>query len=283
MHGMVAAQRVYLSGHPRELQESFDQTIKSRGYGWIPIIYEDFIDPTHDGLLDDDLLKKRIKELFPASNASGICVLNWETPTMERVAALKLDPDVYQKQVAEMVRALKIAKALRPRVKWGYYGLNIQEYYYRNDSWRSRTEGFLPVMEASDILFPSLYKFYPYSINGYAFEESYAKENIDLILQYGARLSKPVMPFVWPRFHDADPKFGLQSIPDKEWTDHIGFLAKPNAKGQQISGIVMWAMDVYYLQSSEVVKKEAGSRKPENYRQENLLHYLDLTYRTINN
>jgi hypothetical protein len=136
--------------------------------------------------------------------------------------------------------------------------------------------GYLPVMKASDMLFPSLYKYYPYSYYGRAFEDEYASQNTAIILEVGKRYSKPVVPFVWPRFHDADSAVGLKSIPDVEWKNHVGQIAKTRYEGYGIAGIAVWTMDAYYLQVSNVVQNERGSQSNSKYRKENLMHYLSL-------
>jgi len=271
---------VYVAGHPRELQDGFDTLLKVNSYTWIPIIYENDIDPDKNGILNEDLFEKGIISLFPDSTQSGICVLNWESPVIERLIKNDRQSKNYKDQCNEMIKALKMAKRLRPKVKWGYYGLNIQAYYTRDKEWKYNSRAFDPVLKQADILFPSMYKFYPYSYASKDFEYNYAYENILINLQIGQELSKPVYPFIWPRFHDADTTVGLKSIPDNEWSDHIEFLSKAKFRNKKIDGLVMWTMDVYFIRVSPTIKMEIKNEKEETYRQRNLLHYLEIARQT---
>lgn len=268
--------KICIAGHPRELQEGFDTVLAANNYTWVPIIYENDISPEANGILNVDLFTSRIRSLFPDSLQSGICVLNWEAPVIERLINNDRKSKVYVDQCNEMIKALKIAKQLRPKIKWGYYGLNIQAYYTRSSEWKYNSRAFDPVLKQADILFPSMYKFYPYSYTSRDFEYNYAYENILINLQIGQEFSKPVYPFIWPRFHDADTTVGLKSIPDNEWSDHIEFLSKAKFKNKKIDGLVMWTMDVYFIRVSPTIKSEIKNEKEETYRQRNLLHYLEI-------
>ncbi len=270
---VMGQQRVFLAGHERELQDDIDKLITGMEVDFIQIIYEESIDPEHDGVLNADLLKQKVEMLFPDQNQKGFGCLDWETPVLDILYFQKEGSD---RVVEEMLKALQLVQTMRPNMKWGYYGLNRQEYYKRDFDWAQRSRNFLPLIEACDVNYPSIYLFYPEAVNGRDFELSYARENTSLNLNFCFEKKIPVVPFVWHRWHDGDKKYGMQSISPTEFRRHVSAILDERFKGDGVSGIALWCMDKYFVTQNDVVKKEMGQLSPELYRRKIISEYLTI-------
>lgn len=111
--------------------------------------------------------------------------------------------DVEHLNAHELTKLGILVKKYASNVKIGFYGIPAREYWasladkssleYRN--WTKNNEQYAPLIKEVDVLFPSLYTFYPIPWQW----ERYAIENIRQAKKYG----KPVYAFLWPQYHDS--------------------------------------------------------------------------------
>jgi hypothetical protein len=129
------------------------------------------------------------------------------------------DGDV-DSNLSKLQTLLKWYKASSPGVQVGYYGiLPIRDYWRINDprrqpeikNWQSENTKLLHLGESVDVLFPSLYTFYP-DREGWV---KYAKANIAEARRIGN--GKPVYVFLWPQYHDSNQLIGEQYIESEYW------------------------------------------------------------------
>ena len=59
------------------------------------------------------------------------------------------------------------------------------------------------------------------------------------------KFNKPVLPFVWHRYHPSNKQIGLQLIPINEFEKYIASILHTSYKGTKASGIVWWGEDQY--------------------------------------
>lgn len=115
----------------------------------------------------------------------------------------------------------------KPHVRIGYYGeLPQREYWNRTDEWRERNTLFNYLAQHVDVVFPSLYTFYPDRF-GWV---NYAIENLKEARKY----NKPVYAFIRPVYHESTENAGLL-IPGDYWRLQLETIY------QHADGIVIWA------------------------------------------
>jgi hypothetical protein len=97
-----------------------------------------YIDPAKTGKVNSDVLTEAIKKQYPDPNTSGIASLDWEGELYNnlRGKASPSSPE-YKSALSEFIKAIQIAKALRPNIKWGYYAVPFT--IHENDDKRLRT------------------------------------------------------------------------------------------------------------------------------------------------
>ena len=132
-------------------------------------------------------VESNVVSLFPDPEFSGLAIIDWEVwtpwfdfypdaaPTARWTGYMNLsfafakgDKDLAIAQwnassLEIMVRTLEVAKRLRPRAKWGYYGVigcvgkfNVTAHAC-DAAMRSRMDALAPLWMASSALFPSIY------------------------------------------------------------------------------------------------------------------------------
>jgi hypothetical protein len=163
--------------------------------------------------------------------AAGILVLDQEDWPQQG------PPAVVGASVSKFLTLLSSVRAVGFSGPVGYYGVIPIIDYWRAiglpnskpyQAWQAENDLFQPVADAVDVLFPSLYTFYD-DQSGWT---KYAIAN----LSEARRLArgKPIYAFIWPQYHDSNPKLGLTFIPGKFWTLQLQTLAK------YADGVVIW-------------------------------------------
>ena len=105
-----------------------------------------------------------------------------------------------------------------PHVQHGYYGVLPVGSYWRAiaprtspafQTWQADNARLQPIAATADVVFPSLYTYYPD-------REAWVKFAIRQI-RAAKKYGKPVYPFLWPQFHDSNWRLGGQYIPASYW------------------------------------------------------------------
>lgn len=128
-------------------------------------------------------------------------------------------------------------KEIRKDVQVGFYGVVPKRNYYgaiagtgssERKKWVKSNDTMKGVADAADVILPSLYTFYPDQARWTVFAENQLKE--------ARRLSgnKPVIAFIWPRYHESNRVLGGNYIGKRFFISQLDFLSK-NA-----DGVVVW-------------------------------------------
>ena len=137
-----------------------------------------------------------------------------------------------------VVRTLKqgVLAAGNTYTKFGYYMLLPDSNYlapntkkYRPDrwiAWLKHNEQMRQLSAEVDVVFPSLYTVAD-DQKGWL---EYARTNIAEARKYG----KPVIPFIWPQYHDYLPDIGTQYLPQSFWRMQLDTLRTIT------DGVVVW-------------------------------------------
>jgi len=191
------------------------------------------------------MLKKQIATAFPEKYEKGVAYLDIESPYFEKLRDLDLNHAEFKRALKLYLDILNIAKNERPNVKWGYYGIPFTTYWERTPSFYDKNFKISKLLTACDIFFPSLYTFYENNEVPKDENKRYAIENTTESIKLGISFKKPVIPFIWHRYHPSNPRVGLKVIPDAEWFENIENIASVQVNGKKVDGILWWGADQF--------------------------------------
>ncbi|MCH2149230.1 MAG: hyaluronidase [Phycisphaerales bacterium] len=123
----------------------------------IPMAYHGGVDWNQDGVItesDRRQFRKWIDSTIPA-NATGPAVMDYEQPWWDELNAKTLDPDTLNEVLAVYLDGLAEARALRPGLEWGYWGLPTMRNVSKG--WADQGLSIAPLINASGAVYPSAY------------------------------------------------------------------------------------------------------------------------------
>lgn len=256
------------------LEPAVHYEIDRMGFGTAKIFYTHDFDVKDNGEIDSAYFRKRIRELVPEKNFSGPAVLDWEGKAYEVFRTEKPGSPLFEEYLKKYLGLLAYAKTLIPTAQWGYYGFPLTTYWWKTDTlWKARNKALMPLLQASDMLFPYLYDFYQDGSLAWLDEEGYITTNTEESLRLGAAVNRPVVPFIWHRYHDATEKIGLMQIPEKEFRNHIKLMMKTKHLTNSIYGLVWWQEEMYFTKNDKRLEAEKGGRSDTRYISDVILKY----------
>src|SRR5690606_12977135 len=101
----------------------------------------------------------------------------------------------------------------------------------------------------------------------------YLEDNLEIALKLGMQLKKPVLPFVWHRFHTSNEDHGLEIMPRDFFIDYIKRLRDYRYMNYGISGVIWWGNDMV------MEKGKAGHKIISQYK--DIESYKDAATQTI--
>lgn len=212
---------------------------------------------------DTKLLIKEIERVLPNTNEKGIAFIDLEGGNLDNIMNMGTQIESFQKSLKLYVDVIKFAKKFRPNVKWGYYYIPYTTYWNRNAEFYSKLKKIEPLLKECDIFFPSLYNFY--EDKDLALEnEKYVIENTKEMIKVGQLYKKPVLIFVWHRYHPSNEKLSEESLPEKVFLTHIDRIISTSYQGKKVDGVLWWGADDYsFRQKSKGVIKEFNGNDKE--------------------
>ncbi|WP_395051197.1 hypothetical protein [Flavobacterium sp.] len=211
---------------------------------------------------DPKLLKQEIERAVPNPNDKGIAFIDLEGEYLNDIMNKGTQIESFQKSLKLYIDVIKFAKKLRPNVKWGYYYIPYTIYWNRTGDFYGKLKKIEPLIKECDVFFPSLYTFY--EDKDLALEnEKYVIENTKEMIKAGQYYKKPVIVFVWHRYHPSNKKVGSGSLPEKVFLTQIERIVKTSYQGKKVDGIVWWGADDYSFRQKDpaVLKEYKGTDK----------------------
>lgn len=212
---------------------------------------------------DSIKLRKEIERAVPNPYENGMAYIDLETYLSE-IRDLGTQIESFQKSIKLYIDVIQFAKKMRPNIKWGYYAIPYTTFWNRSEDFYGKLKKIEPLIKECDILFPSLYVFYDeYDIWVALENKKYVIDNTKEMIKVGQYYNKPVVIFVWHRYHPSNKKFGMESLPEKVFLTHIERIANTTYQGKKVDGIVWWGADDYFFRQKEkgVVKEFKGNEK----------------------
>lgn len=191
------------------------------------ILYQNMLLPKGADAIDTDFISQYAKRL-PSSDLPYILDIEcWNVrPNVS-------DADA-EKNIDKLILVIKTLKSARPDLKFGYYGeLPTRDYVSRSPAigekyrkWHHANERLKRLAEYVDVVCPDLYTHF----DDVKVWKQYAIAAVKEARMYG----KPVMPFIWPEFHDANRELKGNYIPPQFWKEQLMTL------NQIADGIIIW-------------------------------------------
>ena len=103
-----------------------------------------------------------------------------------------------------------------------------------------------PIYDASQALFPSVYRVYPDNqpFFGPTENREYVKRGVRLAMELSE--GKPVYPYIWHRYPDFNPVQGYRLIPAAELKAQVAAVFETNLDGRRADGVMWWGADQYF-------------------------------------
>lgn len=224
--------------------------VKKNKVNTITVFYQhEFVKGNH---LDEKLLISSIEKKILNKKATGYASLDWEGEALRAVTDHTEASDFYMKQ---MIKAIKVAKKMRPNVKWAYFDLPVMSFVTKNGD--ESNENLMPLYKELDYLSPS---FYLYFNNTFIINQFYAS-NAKSILKIAKKLNKPVLPYIWNRFHPNNGDHAFQLIPDETFDTYLKSFLEVNEAGKKIDGVIWWHSEYYTYLNKKENKKQVEAYK----------------------
>lgn len=229
------------------------------------------IDPNNKGIVDKQAFLRNINKFYPNKNDSTLLVLDLENKLFKDLYTYDEGTVEFENAASEFSWMLKTVKKLRPNVKVGLYGLPFRAYYPHSKN----TTKLDKVLIHSDYLFPSLYSMYPDKQIGQKRNLKYLNDNLTIALQFGERLNKPVVPFVWNLVHPSNKLYRGELISKNEMIQNINFIKNFSYNNNKVLGIVWWDPDNNSFNRMLQKSQNKIKNKPKELQSELFLEYIE--------
>lgn len=235
---------------------------------------------------DPILLTQEIERAVPNANEDAIVYIDLESPYLDHLINDSITSDSFKKSLRFFIDVIQFAKKMRPNSKWGYYYLPFATYWDRSSVFYDKHLKIKELIECCDVLFPSLYTFYEEKTKDWKNEnEKYIKYNIENFIKIRQYYNKPVLVFVWHRYHNSNPNVGMKLIPKKIFQKQIKLIINSIFEHQKIDGIVWWGADNYSFRQKDVTILREFKGSESEYKEHNdkvLYQYMKIIDKIIN-
>ncbi|MEJ5994821.1 hypothetical protein WG904_10375 [Pedobacter sp. Du54] len=229
-------------------KKTWDIISKKKGILSIDILSGFMIDPKKDGSIFYESVSNYLSKIYPQIEDKGLLCINLENQLFQNLKLLKKDDPRIKHSLVTFVSLIKYVKKLRPNVKIGIYGLPIRTFHVQeNDNSDRKLDA---ILSNCDYIMPSLYIIYPDKQITLKRNYDYLKQNLDQAFSYGARLKKPVLPFVWYLVHPINKKYGYEMLSPTEMKRYITFIKQYKYKNlNTVGGIIWWETPTPYREN----------------------------------
>ncbi len=255
-HNHLYAQNLKVYYAMKYLNDSETGFLRDNSYSQAQIIYQVNIDPKDEGAVNTTLLQTAILAQFPTNSAIPLGILDWEGKTAKRLESLDPSAPEFKAIIDEFIKAVRLAKKLRPNVKWGFYGIPLKGYSSRGSKWKDKSLAFLPLLSECDFIAPSLYKYKSKNDGSGVNESDYVRDNVLMSLKMGSQINKPVIPFVWQRVHPSNKTNGYELINDDDFKSYLKTITTTTLNNKRVTGIIWWSNDKTLMSNKILMAKK---------------------------
>lgn len=175
--------------------------------------------------------RKNVRKLAMAARAKGDLVVI----DIEHWPLFRRDRSVIADNLQKYITVIGWFRHEAPELKIGFFGILPVADYARSQKgigsseykqWQTENDQLKPLADVVDVIFPSLYTYYP---DQRAWGK-YAAENIREAHRYG----KPVIVFLWPQYSETNIVLSHQYVPVDYWGLQLEIVRRYS------DGVVIW-------------------------------------------
>lgn len=198
---------------------------------------------------DKKKLYENITTLYPTKLETGYCYIDLESPYIDALINDEPSSRSFNESLSYFIKIISEAKKIRPNIKWGFYGIPFSTYWDLHKDFFKKYEKLKPLLQVSDVLFPSMYFFYSDEEPNGFMNKKFVIKNTQELIKVAIEYSIPVFPFIMERYHPSNQRIGYEKIPEYEFLKYMRVMLSESVQGNKIDGIVWWNADKYYYQS----------------------------------
>lgn len=220
--------------------------------------------------IDEQIIKKNLDKILTSD--VELLVIDWEKEDFWNLKK-KINQSEFKIAEKKFIELINIIKNYNPNIKLGIYGLPFKVYYNLKPSYNEFGK-FDKILSLVDVICPSLYFSFTDATIGEKKSREILSNQLRNSLEYGARLNKPVIPFIWELIHPNTKKIGGSLVPKKEFKRHLNQIKRYNVNGHKIEGLIWWSPGKPSEVYNSLSKKNGLS--PREIRSNKLIEYFNL-------
>lgn len=201
---------------------------------------------TNKGHIDLVKVQRSVIANYPSSNASGYLVLDFEGLIYQNLQNYHSSHYLFKSASKEFIDMVRLVKILRPNLKVGIYGLPFK-FYFENQRKYNEGNKFDLILKETDFIAPSLYVLYSEKEKNSKLNEKFLKENLQVFLDTGKRLNKPVIPFFWYMVNPVNKTYGHEIISKDKLKTQLNIVKNYSIDGKQTDGVFWWDISERYF------------------------------------
>lgn len=211
-------------------------------------------------------LSRSLIRNFPQVTSGGLLCLDIENEIYEDIRKYNQGTLRFEKAISEFIKMIRFVKRERPNLDVGIYGIPFKitaDVHKRNNSAKLDR-----LLREVDVIFPSLYLPYSFSEPRSKLIEQYLAENLNVALDFGIRLDKPVIPFIWYMVHPSNRNYGGELVSKDDFNTYMNKIMNFYNTGKGVQGVVYWEPSVPYFNRN--VRKKNNIFKETERKKENV-------------
>ncbi|HMG82327.1 MAG TPA: hypothetical protein VK559_04785, partial [Ferruginibacter sp.] len=197
------------------------------------------IDPNKKSEINEKSIQTALARLYPNNDDQGFLSVDLENDTFNNLRLYTPGDPRFNNSIEQFAKLISIIKSFRPNVKVGIYGLPYR-IYYPGQNVQNENQKLDRVLSLYDFISPSLYILYPDKEKGSNANVNYLKLNLQTALEYGKRLNKPVIPFVWYVVAPTNKLYGGEIIDKDQMLSYIATIKNFSWQNQKPKGVIWW-------------------------------------------
>jgi len=209
-----------------------EEQINVKNYLFIGSYY---IDRKNEGIINYKTLEEGLDKIIPNKMSEDYLCLDIENAIYKSLKFSKSNSKEFRNNQKKLIELVKFVKNKRPNIKVTLYGIPFT-FYWEDVPYKR----FDKLIKQLDFISPHLYIYYPEKQVGFKANKNYLEKNLKVFLDYGERLDKPVIPFVWYRVHPSNKKFGSNILKESELKNYLIMARTFTHKKNTISGFLWW-------------------------------------------
>lgn len=210
--------------------------LKSKNFKRVDIITNSSL-VNSKGNLDFDNISKNLNKIIKSD--TKLLVIDWEKDDFWNLKN-KRGTASFKNSEKEFITLVKFIKTKYPNLNVGIYGLPFKVFYNKAAAY-NEDKKFDNILRTVDVICPSLYFDFLDKEKGADVNKLFLKNQLEVALDYGKRLNKKVLPFVWEIVHPSNKNYGGQLVPISEFKSKVNYICDFKHLNSSVSGFIWWA------------------------------------------